>query len=141
MSDSLLPRRPAVDPLEAAFQWSSLPPEHLRIALTALEPQLAREHEYRMEQLRLEARAEADRRGHVLYLGGLVAGFTIVVGMLTGAVVVGVSGQPWLAAMLAGPSVLALATLFVLRKADPAQTRAVSGSQRAAFAEAPPEAP
>jgi hypothetical protein len=93
MSDSVMPRRPAVDPLEEAFQWSSLPPEHLRIALTALEPQLAREHEYRMEQLRLETQAEADRRGHVLYLVGLVAGFAIVVGMLTGAVVVGSGGR------------------------------------------------
>ncbi|GAA3516787.1 MULTISPECIES: hypothetical protein [Streptosporangiaceae] len=42
----------------------------------------------------------------------------IAIGMLTGAVVVGVNGQLWLAALLTGPSLIALAKIFVLRRSD-----------------------
>ncbi|MFE3738982.1 hypothetical protein [Streptomyces sp. NPDC059134] len=128
-------RLPAPQPngLEIAMQWAELPPEHLRNALAALEPQLAREHEYRMAQdkalqeanllrLRLQAEEEQNRRTHNLYMVGLIAGFIIALGMLTGAVVVGVNGEPWLAASLSGPSVLALAGLFVLRKSSSTST-------------------
>ncbi|WP_225848196.1 hypothetical protein [Streptomyces sp. HPF1205] len=120
--------------LDLATQWASLPPEHLRIALKALEPQLAREHELRLEQERAAermnvalaenaAREGADRRAHIRYLSGLWAGLVISLFMLTGAVVVGTAGQPWLAAALSGPSMLALARIFVLRRSDPEDLR------------------
>ncbi|MEU2674809.1 hypothetical protein ABZ622_39465 [Streptomyces sp. NPDC007164] len=140
--------------LEIAVQWAELPAEHLQVALKALEPQLRREHELRMEQekavrklelerLRLAAEEAQAKRSHSLYMVGLGAGFIVTLGMLTGAVIVGVQGQAWLAAMLSGPSVLALAGLFVLRKSDSAQVQTVARSQRSALnaAQAPPGPP
>ncbi|MGW3152378.1 hypothetical protein ACWDG1_49050 [Streptomyces sp. NPDC001177] len=119
--------------LEIAMQWAELPAEHLQAALKALEPQLRREHEIRMTRMHLDAEEASALRTHRLYLFGLVAGFIVTLGMLTGAVIVGNHGQDWLAAMLSGPSVLALATVFVLRRSDAAQARAVTQAQRQAL--------
>lgn len=125
--------------LEIARAWADVPADHLEVALKALEPQLVRDREYRTAQqqidreLQLRAMDVAEnraRQSHALYLSGLVAGFVITVGMLAGAVIVGSDDQPWLAAMLSGPSVLALATIFVLRRSDAAQSRAVARGQR-----------
>ncbi|MGW3284635.1 hypothetical protein ACWDR3_08330 [Streptomyces sp. NPDC001002] len=125
--------------LEVARAWADVPVDHLEVALKALEPQLLRDHEYRMAQQQIDRELELKaieagenraKRSHALYLAGLVAGFVITVGMLSGAVIVGSNDQPWLAAMLSGPSVLALATVFVLRRNDAAQSRAVARSQR-----------
>jgi hypothetical protein len=141
--------------LDLARAWADVPPEHLEVALKALEPQLVRDQKYRM--LRLEIQRELSlrhieneesraKRTHALYLVGLIAGFAISVGMLVGAVIVGSNGQPWLAAMLSGPSVLALATVFVLRRSDTAQSRAVARAQSLALnsavqASSPPSNP
>ncbi|WP_382465814.1 hypothetical protein ACFIN9_26425 [Streptomyces noursei] len=128
--------------LDIAMQWAELPAEHMKIALDALEPQLRREHEMRVLQQdaehklaleKIKSQEAAARRSHTLYLTGLIAGFAISVAMLSGAVVVGVNGQPWLAAMLSGPGVLALATLFVLRRNERGQAQAVGAAQRAAL--------
>ncbi|ROO88399.1 hypothetical protein EDD29_6068 [Actinocorallia herbida] len=119
---------------DIAKQWAELPVGHLRIAVRAVETRDVRAHEYRMEELRLGARRESEQRTHRLYMAGLITGFLIAVGMLTGAVIVGINDQPWLAAMLAGPSVLALATLFVLRRSDPAQVGSVGRAHGAALA-------
>ncbi|KOY59061.1 MULTISPECIES: hypothetical protein [unclassified Streptomyces] len=107
--------------LDFAKQWSQLPPEHLRIALRALEPQLAREHEYRMHQLRIEQRRA---------LAGLVAGFALSAALLALAVVVGLQGQVVLSALLAGPSIVAMGRFLVTRQdrtrptpSTPPQTR------------------
>lgn len=139
--------------LEVARAWADVPVEHLEVALKALEPQLLRDHEYRMAQqqidreLKLKAMEAVEiraKRAHALYLAGLVAGFIITVGMLTGAVIVGSNDQPWLAAMLSGPSVLALATVFVLRRNDTTQSRAVARNQRLALnaaTQTPPSTP
>jgi hypothetical protein len=151
--------------LEIALQWAQLPAEHLEVSLKALEPQLKREHAYRMEQearkqaleverLRLESEqkqleAQLDfdenqaKRTHALYMCGLGAGFLVCVGMLVGAVVVGINNQPWLAAMLSGPSVVALVTLFVLRKSDASLNSSVEQNQRRALnaSQQPPPSP
>lgn len=138
--------------LEVARAWADIPVDHLEVALKALEPQLTRDHEYRTAQQRIDRELELKaievgesraKQAHALYLSGLVAGFVITVGMLSGAVIVGSNDQPWLAAMLSGPSVLALATVFVLRRNDAAQSRAVERSQRLildAAAQTPPTA-
>jgi hypothetical protein len=145
----------APDGLEIAAEWAKLPAEHLKVALKALEPQLVREHEYRMAMAREsnERRERQDlanlrfeeanaRRAHRLHMTGMTSGFLITVSMLSGAVMVGTQGQPWLAAMLSGPSVLALATLFVLRRSDTVQAAAVSRFGREALnAAAPPPGP
>jgi hypothetical protein len=138
--------------LEIAMQWADLPVEHLQVALKALEPQLRREHELRMaeqatlqhlelERVREQSKETAARRSHTLMLAGLIAGFVLSAGMLVGAVVVAREGHIGLATMLAGPSVIALASLFVLRRSDAGQTRAVSQSQNAAIQSAAPPLP
>lgn len=126
------------------MQWAELPSEHLQAALKALEPQLRREHEARMEREKVASKIELERmrlsveegqaaRSHTLYLLGLIAGFIVTIGMLAGAVIVGINNQPWLAALLAGPSVSILAGLFVLRRNDHNQMKALLAAQRAAI--------
>jgi hypothetical protein len=102
--------------LEFALRWAELPPKRLEATLKALEPELAREHQRRLEHARLAAQDEQDRRNHKLYLGGLIAGFILAASMTTGAVIAGVCGLPWLAAVLLGPSVVSLVGVFVLRR-------------------------
>ncbi|MFF4920022.1 hypothetical protein ACFY4B_05510 [Kitasatospora sp. NPDC001261] len=129
-------RRPTA--LEIATQWAQLPPEHLRAALEHLELELQREHtretarerhrasletvrlkeEHATERVRIAARERRDQRAHQLYVGGLVAGFVLAAGMLVGSVLVGLDGRQWLAGLLAGPSLIALPVVFVLRRSD-----------------------
>ncbi|MFI0269816.1 hypothetical protein [Streptomyces luteogriseus] len=116
-----------------AKQWAELPAEHLKVALEALEPQLKREHEAQMEHMRLSAQEAEAARTHRLYLWGLIAGFVVTVGMLTGAVVVGSNNQPVLAGILSGPSVIALATIFVLRRNDAKQMQMAARAHQAAM--------
>lgn len=120
--------------MRIARMWATVPPEHLEVALKALEPELQREHECRMERLRLDQKRDEARRRHTRYLSGLWAGFVIAVGMLAGAVVVGVNGHEWLAVVLVGPSLLALAKLFVIRRADAADIEQITQSQREVLA-------
>lgn len=117
-----------INALAIALQWAQLPSEHLGAALRALEPELARQHE--LKKLEVSRQVGKEKRTFVLYMAGLIAGFLITMGMLTGAVIVGLEGHLWLAAMLSGPSVFALATLFVLRRSDAEHTRRVAESQR-----------
>ncbi|MCD9592417.1 hypothetical protein [Streptomyces sp. 8ZJF_21] len=131
MSDAIPPHQPTG--LEIALQWAQLPPEHLEIALKALDPELARQYELQLLREKLASQEIRDRRTHSLYLGGLIAGFVIVLAMLAGAVIVGVNGLPWLSAMLAGPSVLSLAGLFVLRRVDSNSAREVTRANRDAL--------
>jgi len=114
MSDEKPPPSHAV---QIARMWARVPAEHLEIALKALEPELQREHERQLEALQQEQ--ETRRQHHFRYLCSLWAGFAIAIGMLTGAVIVGVNEQPWLATLLTGPSLIALAKIFVLHRSDP----------------------
>ncbi len=108
--------------LKLALRWPQLPPEQLEVILKAIlqksESESAREHELRLEQARLAAQNEHDRRTHTLYLGGLIAGFILAAGMITSAVIAGVHGLPWLAAVLSGPSLISLTRVFVLRRIE-----------------------
>ncbi|MGW7260505.1 hypothetical protein [Streptomyces sp. NPDC054834] len=132
-----------------AMQWRELGAEQLGVALRAMEPQLRREHRERMLGLELQREAKqrqhedrqrerADRRRTV----ELVTGAVIALAMLAGAVYVApVNG--WLSALLCGPSLLALVKVFVLRRSDPEDMRAVSlagrvASNAAAQAQQPP---
>ncbi|MDX5461277.1 hypothetical protein [Micromonospora tulbaghiae] len=100
-----------------------IPDDRFELVFKTVEDQLARNHELLMvreETRRREAAAqlaaEAARRSDRLLLLGLVAGLVIVLGMTAASIVVGLQGHVWLAATLSGPSVIALASLFVLRK-------------------------
>ncbi|MFJ2807852.1 hypothetical protein [Kitasatospora sp. NPDC087271] len=133
--------------LEIAARWGeAVGPEKLKIALQALEPQLKREHEARMRRMddlraREERRASADdveakrsaalekmkaelalresdrRRTHVYRMSGMIAGVVLSLALLGAAVAVAPT-QPWLASALSGPSLIALAKIFVLRRDD-----------------------
>lgn len=109
-------------------QWAVLPPEHLRVALAALEPQLAREHDYRLRQLK--AQTEQDQRSDALTRRGQNFGLVIALAMLAAAVVVAFDRMQILAAIFAGPGLLALAKLFVLRKSDANDMNAVAAASR-----------
>ena len=79
------------------------------------------------------------RSNHVYRMSGLIAGVVLSLALL-GAGVVVAPEQPWLAAGLCGPSLLALVKVFVLRRSDAADMTAVGGiiGQAADTAAAPP---
>jgi hypothetical protein len=108
---------------------SQLPPEHFKLALKAVEAELARSHELRLEQERSRIREAADARTHALFAWGLGAGFVVVLGMIAASVVIGLKGYVWLSASLSGPGVVVLASLFVLRKLDSSYVRHNSDPQ------------
>ncbi|MFJ6776917.1 hypothetical protein ACIQOV_39185 [Kitasatospora sp. NPDC091257] len=74
--------------------------------------------EHVTERARIAAQDRKDQRAHQLYAGGLAAGFVLAAGMLAGSVIVGLEGRQWLAGLLAGPSLIALPVVFVLRRSD-----------------------
>ncbi|MFI2301028.1 hypothetical protein ACH5AL_19560 [Actinacidiphila glaucinigra] len=115
-----------------ALSASSLEPEGFETVLRALDPQLKREHLLRIRQLDLElarleweSRESESRRNHVFRMGGLIAGVAISMGALASGVIVA-PDQPWLAASLCGPSLIALVKIFVLRHSTSSDMRAVA---------------
>jgi hypothetical protein len=113
MSDARFRPTGEASALDIAQQWAQLPPEHLKAALKALEPQLVREHDLRAEEL--NQAALRDQRNHRLLMSGLVAGYTIAITALIAATLVGIHGHTLLSAVLVGPSVPALVSLFLTR--------------------------
>ncbi|GAB1824665.1 hypothetical protein HerbRD11066_78310 [Herbidospora sp. RD11066] len=126
--------------LEIALEWSKLPPRHLEVALKALNPQLEREHQLRLLQLQLEAQEKKESRKHAMHMVSIGVGCLVALAMLGAAVVLGINDQPWLAAILAGPSVLALVKVFVLRRTDPVDMEKLFRSQRAVLSAMPQQA-
>ncbi|MFD5952012.1 hypothetical protein ACFWAZ_39010 [Streptomyces collinus] len=135
-----------------AAQWRDVGAEQLGVALRAMEPQLRREHRERM--LSIELQREAEQRRHEdrqrerverQHRVETVTGAVIALAMLGAAVYVApVNG--WLSALLCGPSLLALVKVFVLRRSDPDDMRAVSlagrvASDAAVQAQQPPQPP
>lgn len=156
-----LPLPPAVpdhvDPvvsagMSIAMQWGKvLDPEKLEIALKALEPQLKRDHQVVMARLEMQ-RAAAERahsaevaaaervaaerreqRRHNRHMAGLVVGAVVAVAMLGAGVYVAQTDRWWLSILLCGPSLLALAKVFVLRRSDPDDMKFVSQATRGAM--------
>ncbi|MFI6875475.1 hypothetical protein ACIBL6_18740 [Streptomyces sp. NPDC050400] len=136
--------------LDIAVKWgAALGADKLEIALRALEPQLKREHQILMKRLDME-RAAADRGAqaateaaeraarqrqeqnkHNRHMAGLAAGVVIAIAMLGAGVYVAQDAW-WLAALLCGPSLLALAKIFVLRRSDPDDMKFVAQASRTA---------
>lgn len=130
-----------------AALWGELPAEHFKAAMAAAKAEgalLSQErvlrmrltHEAELQHIQAEkeaaeakARAELEvakqaaaveagrlrHRRHVIDVG---AGLTISLALLIVAVLV-IDKAAWLSAVLCGPSLLALAKVFVLRKSDP----------------------
>ncbi|MDT0319996.1 hypothetical protein [Streptomyces millisiae] len=137
--------------LEIAMKWGAAlgGPEQLKVAFEALEPQLKREHQIRLRQLDMQreaaaradekaeaaaeraARAVREKRQHALWMTGLYVGAAISVAMLAAGVYVA-RDVWWLAIMLCGPSLVAMGKLYVLRRGDAEDTRAVSQGARSA---------
>lgn len=116
---------PTTTGLEIALQWAQLPPEHLQLALKALEPQLRREHEFRTEQLRITEIQKAESRKYAIFLASLISGFAVAVGLLVGGAVASSNNQPWLALLFAGPSIFALVKLFLMARAQGDELRKI----------------
>lgn len=112
-----------VEALEAIREWSKLKPEQLAAALAAVSTQLEREH-------RLRVAEAASRRTYVTQVVGLIAGCIVSTALIAAAVTVS-QETPWLAALLAGPSVLSLVIFFVLSRTDPPLSRKIGRSARA----------
>lgn len=108
--------------LETVQEWAKLQPEPIRAAVEALVPQLERDHQYRLAEA-------ASRRTHVTKLVGLIAGCIVSTALIAAAVAVS-QETPWLAALLAVPSVLSLVFLFVLPRTDALLSRKARDSVR-----------
>lgn len=81
--------------LQVTQMWAKLPPEHLEFALEALEPELRREHEHRLELLRDELRwkrCSASEAGLIIRLEGFAAGHRSA-GRILKALMPGVRGS------------------------------------------------
>ncbi|WP_460111571.1 hypothetical protein [Streptomyces sp. YKOK-J1] len=122
--------------MEIARQWGGLSPDHLKVALEALEPQMRREHQARMRQLDMlakkaeqEARAEREKRQHRFKMASLIVGAVLAAAMLGGGVYVARDNW-WLATLLCGPSLIALAKIVFLRRSDPDDMRVVAGAAK-----------
>ncbi|MER5666514.1 hypothetical protein [Streptomyces mirabilis] len=76
------------------------------------------------ETLRVDA--QRDERAHALKKQGLWFGCLLSFSMLIAAVVVGLGGNTTLAIVMCGPSLVALAGIFVIQTYNAAQTRAVA---------------
>ncbi|MCX4597396.1 hypothetical protein OG819_49835 [Streptomyces sp. NBC_01549] len=77
-----------------------------------------------------EAQERREQRKHSRYMAGLVIGAVVAVAMLGVGVYVAKDAW-WLATLLCGPSLLALAKIFVLRRSDPDDMKFVSNVTRA----------
>lgn len=130
-------RTPEEDPLLAfgkdiAMQWKELGPEHLSAAMQSLEPELRRSHRERMAQMQFQHEERQQQRLHRRHMIDLTVGAVISMAML-GAGVYVAADTWWLATLLCGPSLLALAKVFVLRRSDPGDMRHLSRAARTAM--------
>jgi hypothetical protein len=119
-----------------AMQWNVVDAEHFSVAMQALEPELRRAGRERMARLQLQheeqARAAWERqqeRAHRRHMTELTVGAVVALAMLGAGVYVAAEAW-WLATLLCGPSLLAVAKVFVLRRSDPDDMRFLSRASR-----------
>ncbi|WP_329343807.1 hypothetical protein OG866_44370 [Streptomyces sp. NBC_00663] len=134
-----------------AAQWGELPPEHFKVAVQAAKAEGALRSQERVLRMRLtheielmrveaekvaaEARAraeqqvakqqasmEAARLRHRRHVIDVSAGLVTSLALLVVALLV-VDKSVWLSGVLAGPSLLSLARIFVLRKSEAGDTK------------------
>jgi hypothetical protein len=115
-----------LDSLEVIQRWSELAPEHLKTAIKTLDAELSRAHELRM--IREKHQDAKARREHTLYMTSMLLGSFVIIALLSGAVLLGMRGQVALPSIFTTLSAT-MATVFVLRKHDPQQMRAVITAQ------------
>ena len=126
MSGKAEPASEKLNSLDIIQRWSELSPEHLKTAIKTLDAELSRAHELRMtKEQHQDAKA---RREHTLFMISMLLGFFVIIALLSGAVLLGMRGQVALPAIFTTLSAT-MATVFVLRKHDPQQMRAVVTAQ------------
>ncbi|GAQ50703.1 hypothetical protein [Streptomyces acidiscabies] len=149
MAEELGTAQPARQPsaLDIAAQWAQLPAEHLAVALSALEPQLAREHEARMQAERTRQYAELEqlrsheaelKRAHRRRLIGTYSAVLVALATLGASVYFGTHQQPWLAVTFFGPTLLSLVKILALGKSDADDVKQAAAAARAAANALPP---
>ncbi|MER7842206.1 hypothetical protein ABTY98_41585 [Streptomyces sp. NPDC096040] len=137
--------------MQIAMQWRELGAEQLKAALSAMEPELRREHRQLMLRLQMQHEAEQRRheerreqRAHKRQITEVIVGAILALAMLGAGVYVAPRSW-WLATLLCGPSLLALAKVFVLRRSDPDDMKYVSvvarSAKNAAGEAQPPQPP
>jgi hypothetical protein len=130
--------------MQIAMQWRELGAEQLKAALEAMEPELRREHSVLMLRLEMQREERRERRAHKRQMTEVIVGAVLALSMLGAGVYVAADAW-WLATLLCGPSLLALAKVFVLRRSDPDDmkyvSRAARSSTNAAGQAQPPQPP
>ncbi|MFF8872394.1 hypothetical protein [Streptomyces massasporeus] len=109
MSDESLQRSPEEIALEHAKEWASLPAEHLRIAIKALDARSKRECERALKEMEYR---------HQLDIAGMAAAFVIALAAVGGAIFFGVRSDLWMAAVMLSPSCFVIMKLFITRTAS-----------------------
>jgi cation transport ATPase len=122
--------------MQVAMQWKELDAAHLAAAMSAMEPSLRREHRERMARLEMQREAaqqaqleRQQQRAHRRHVAELAVGAVVALAMLGGGVYVAPHSW-WLSTLLCGPSLLALAKIFVLRRSDPSDLASVTAAAR-----------
>ncbi|MFC9915659.1 hypothetical protein [Streptomyces sp. NPDC059862] len=119
-----------------AAQWADVPTGVLRAALSAAKAEralrsdetrlrLQLHHEREMKRGEREAAAQVERLRHRRHVVNVSVGAVISITLLAAGVAV-VDSAPWLSVILCGPSLLALAKVFVLHRSDPDDMKQVS---------------
>ncbi|WP_282793072.1 hypothetical protein [Streptomyces sp. CC224B] len=133
-------RKPDEDPLlsaglKVAMQWADVGTDQLKAALEAMEPELVREHRVLLQRLKMQREAEQqyeerrEQRAHRRQMTEVIVGAVLALAMLGAGVYVAADAW-WLATLLCGPSLLALAKVFVLRRSDPDDMKHLSRAAR-----------
>lgn len=134
-------------------QWYDAPPEALRGALATIKAKqalISRENVLRLElnhdleKERIQAATQTEQLRHRRHVVNVSVGAVISIALL-GAGVAVVASAPWLSVILCGPSLLALAKVFVLHRSDPDDmkllSRASNNATNAAPQPPPPQQP
>jgi hypothetical protein len=126
MSGAVEPADGGMDSFAVIQRWNELSPEHLKAAMKVFDAQLARAHELKMTQTRLQD--EKARREHTLFMTSMILGSVVILVLISGAFLLSMHGQIALPVGLTTLSA-SMATVFVLRIHDPQQMRAVIEAQ------------
>ncbi len=117
------------------MQWADVGTDQLKAALEAMEPELVREHRVLLQRLKMQREAEQqyeerrEQRAHRRQMTEVIVGAVLALAMLGAGVYVAADAW-WLATLLCGPSLLALAKVFVLRRSDPDDMKHLSRAAR-----------
>ncbi|GAA1599786.1 hypothetical protein [Streptomyces globosus] len=133
---------------QVAMQWKDLDAAQLAAAMSAMEPSLVRDYHLRQQRIEMQREAalweQADRQQRREYrrrMTELIVGGVVALAMLGGGVYLAAADHWWMATLMAGPSLIALVKIFVLRRSDPGDMHAVASATRMSTSAGTPQAP